>query len=259
MATQTTGGNGSRGAARRPRAAAKPTRPARSRARSASPAARRGVPGLRVARVPGTGLSFRETMSGYFAFGHVDPQVGENVGRGTDWTMTMHAKVTIADVNAFVADPNHAGTLSGELIVPGIERRLPFSGGVFKLFVPSGLDRAKLMVYEAPFTHDGQQYYLAGRKTVRDDFGLDLWPDTTTLEVRLHEGPSTSAPVVGSGVLRLGVPELARLLASMRTQHAGSPVRSGRALGTFAWMFARNLRDTYLPRLSQPGKARRAA
>ena len=38
-----------------------------------------------------------------------------------------------------------------------------------------------------------------------DDPGFDLWADTTTLFTRLHKGTDATGPVIGSGVLTLGV------------------------------------------------------
>ncbi|AQZ65301.1 hypothetical protein BKM31_31080 [[Actinomadura] parvosata subsp. kistnae] len=205
------------------------------------------------------GLTFREKMSGYFAMGVADPGEGARVGRRTRWRLTLRATVTIDDMRAFVADPLHPGTLRGEIELPGVAQRIPFHDGIFQLFAPSGEPDLTLLVYEAPFSYDGQAYYLAGRKNVRDDLGLDLWPDTTTLEVRLHRGPDARGEVVGAGVLRLGVAELAALLVSMRARNVASPVEAARVFGAFGLLFARSLRASYLqrPRAFVRARARR--
>ncbi|MCK2219176.1 hypothetical protein MF672_036085 [Actinomadura sp. ATCC 31491] len=180
--------------------------------------------------------------------GYTDPRDGARVGRRTRWRLTLRATVTVDDIDAFVRDPFHPGTLRGEIELPGVENRVPFHDGLFRLFAPSGEPDLTLLVYEAPFVHDGQAYYLAGRKDVRDDLGFDLWPDTTTLEVRLHRGPDARGEVVGAGVLRLGVADLAALLMSMRARNASSPLEAARVFGRFGALFARNLRDSYLQR-----------
>jgi len=205
------------------------------------------------------GMRFRERMSGPFSWGHSDPMIGARVGGRTGWHLVLHGTVTIDDVDAFTSAPVHDGRLSGEVELPGIARRIPFTDGVFRLFVPSGRDGGSRMVYEAPLRHAGEDYYLAGHKNVHDDFGIDVWADTTTLEVRLHRGTDASGPVVGSGVLRLGVPELAALLASVRTHNAGSPLQAARALGAFAGMFARELTEAYLPFRSRQRRIRQVA
>ncbi|MGJ6967545.1 hypothetical protein ACSDR0_37065 [Streptosporangium sp. G11] len=237
----------------RPTTAAAGGRSAVTRRAGATTAATRRVPVLPERSVPepvdaGAGLTFHEKMSGYFAMGYTDPRVGAHVGRRTRWRLTLRATVTIADIDAFVADPLHHGTLRGEVELPGVEHRVPFHDGVFRLFAPSGRSGLTLLMYEAPFSYGGQAYYLAGRKNVRDDLGLDLWHDTTTLDVRLHRGPDADGEVAGAGVLRLGGADLVALLLSTRATNVASPVEAARVLGTFGLLFARGLRDSYLRR-----------
>nr|BFE82536.1 hypothetical protein GCM10020093_051370 [Planobispora longispora] len=106
--------------------------------------------------------------------------------------------MTIDDVDRFARDPQHAATLSGEIELPGVVRRIPFRNGSFRLFTPSRDPGMKLMTYGAEFEHEGTRHRLAGEKRVRDDVGLDLMPDTTTLYSRLyHDGDA----VAGGGVL----------------------------------------------------------
>ena len=202
----------------------------------------------------GVGLTFREQMAGPFVFGRSDPREGASEGRRTGWRAVLHATVTVEDLARFADDPVHRGELRGELELPGVRRRIPFAGGLFALFAPSGRPGETLMRYEAPFTHEGRAYYLAGAKEVRNDYaGLDLWPDTTTLYTRLHSGPSADGPVVGAGILRLGVPELARLLASMRPVRADGPVDAVGAYARFAGFFAGSLVTDYLLQPRRPG------
>jgi len=77
------------------------------------------------------------------------------------------------------------------------------------------------MTYEATFGANGRHLQLIGQKEVRDDPGVDLWADTTTLRVRLHDA-AAGAAVVGAGVLTLGVSEFVQLTSSMRVSNATS-------------------------------------
>jgi hypothetical protein len=105
------------------------------------------------------------------------------------------------------------------------------------------------MVYELGFQHGGRPYYLAGRKEVRNDRrGTDLWNDTTTLLTRLHEGSDATGPVVGAGVLRLGVADLARLTSTLHVVNAKGPGDHARALGAFGRFFMGSLWETYGPK-----------
>src|SRR6202008_4594913 len=104
------------------------------------------------------GITFKETMSGWFALGASEPQAGADAGKAAGTTLAIHAEVTIADIDAFVADRAHPGTLGGPLAAPR---------GLFALFAPAEAPRTKLMVYEMATTHQGRPRYLAGRKVVR--------------------------------------------------------------------------------------------
>ena len=50
------------------------------------------------------------------------------------------------------------------------------------------------MLYSMPLVaDDGRRFHLDGYKQIRDEDGLDLWTDTTTLYVTVHEGEGTRA------------------------------------------------------------------
>ncbi len=96
------------------------------------------------------------------------------------------------------------------------------------------------------FEVNGKEYYLDGSKTIHDDRGPDLWRDTTRLYSRLHEGPDARGPVVAAGVLKLGVGQLLKLIASMRSAREGT--EGLKAVGRFGKLFLGTLWDLYAPR-----------
>jgi predicted patatin/cPLA2 family phospholipase len=191
------------------------------------------------------GLTFDETMSGAFALGEDDPERGHMVGQQKDTELALHASVYIDDVERFADDPDHEGQLTGSVEFDPLGGEVHGTHGVFKLFSPGDEPDLKLMVYELAFEHDDQPYYLAGKKEVRDDPGFDLWSDTTTLYTRLHEGRDASGPVVGAGILRLGVRDLAGLVSTMRVPNADSASEKAKALSTFGRLFLGELWDSY--------------
>src|SRR5690606_4630934 len=92
----------------------------------------------------------------------------------------------------------------------------------------------------------GKPYYLAGRKEVRSDrHGVDLWSDTTTLLTTLHEGDDAGGPVVGAGILSLGVDDLARLVKTVRVTGTTSKTEQAKTLATFGAFFLGELWDSY--------------
>lgn len=197
------------------------------------------------------GVSFRETMAGGFALGETDPGKGERAGKQAGTRLTMNAAVTIRDLDRFVADPGHLGELAGHVSFPPLGENLPCKKGVFNLFSPADQPKTKWMVYEMGFEHGGKSYYLVGKKEVRDDPGLDLWKDTTTLFTRLHEGEDASGPVVGAGVLSLGPKEILGLASTITAQNAGSAASQAAVVLKFGRFFLGELWESYLKRAAR--------
>ncbi len=197
---------------------------------------------------PRPGIAFRETMAGPFALAESDPEAGAATGRRDDTTLALHASIEIPDVERFRDDPDHAGEITGEVEFAPFAPRLLVTHGRFNLFEPQDEPGLKRMVYEVGFRHEGEDYYLAGHKDVRDDPGLDLWADTTTLFTRLHRGADASGPVVGAGILRLGVPELLDLVSTIRATGTDGPAERLKAVGAFGRFFLGELWATYAPR-----------
>ena len=56
----------------------------------------------------------------------------------------------------------------------------------------------KYMIYELAFQYQGQPYYLAGHKEVRENPLFDLWRDTTTLYTKLHKGSDKNGPMAAA-------------------------------------------------------------
>lgn len=192
-----------------------------------------------------TGVTFRETMSGPFALGEVDPEQGRATGaRGGD-TLALHATIRIPDIARFESDPEHPGTIEGEVVFEPLGGPFPARGGRFNLFSPADEPRLKRMIYEVGFEHDGQPYYLAGHKDVRDDPGFDAWTDTTTLYTRLHRGTDAGGAVVGAGVLSLGADDLTRLVSTVRATGTESVGEGAGAIAAFGRFFLGALWERY--------------
>jgi predicted patatin/cPLA2 family phospholipase len=200
--------------------------------------------GATTMREPGTGVSFRETMAGGFTMGATDPRTGA----AGNTPLAMHTTIHIPDIAAFVANPQHQADLTGHIDFGPFGQALPSESGVFGLFTPSADPALTYMVYELGFRHAGKSYYLAGKKHVRLGWPWKLWGETTTLYTTLHEGSDASGPVVGAGVLRLGVVELLKLLTTVNATNASTTGRGAGAVWCFFKFFAAELTRTYLLR-----------
>ncbi len=192
-----------------------------------------------------TGISFREVMSGGFALGETDPEAGRQKGQAVGSSLALHATVMIRDLDQFIDEPGHPGTLTGSIDCAAFGGTVEGTTGVFTLFSPSGQPGLRYMVYELGFQYAGKPYYLAGRKEVRDDSVLDMWKQTTTLYTLLHDGPDASGPIVGAGILSLGVADLTRMLGTVSTPGTTDAAQSAAAIAKFGRFFLGQLWDSY--------------
>jgi predicted acylesterase/phospholipase RssA len=195
-------------------------------------------------------LSFRETMQGPFALGVTDPEEGRKKGLAEGTSLALHGDIRIDAFDRFVNEPAHAGALTGTVDFngPGFAAGMKAASGVFNLFSPGKDKSLKHFVYEMAFQHEGKPYYLAGRKDVRQNSGR-LWPDTTTLYTRLHEGKDAKGKVIGAGVLTLGVAELTQLLGTVEVHHAASDAERLAVKIRFGRLFLGELWDSYARRI----------
>ncbi len=193
------------------------------------------------------GIAFHETMSGPFALGETDPHVGAEKGKAAGTTLSITCAINIHDLDRFIADPNHYGDIIGQVSFTPFEENMPAKSGVFNLFSPTDDTKRKLMVYELAFAHAGQDYYLAGRKEVRNDPIYDLWRDTTTLYTTLHQGSDHSGPIVGAGILTIDMGSFTKMVSSMQVTNAHSITDKAGTLFHFGRFFLGELWDTYGP------------
>jgi len=207
-------------------------------------------------------LSFTEEMKGHLALGEADPRAGQAAGRRAGDRLMFHLAITVDDVASFVADPRLEARAEGWVGCDLLGGRLPVQRGVFNLFVPTGDAAEVRMLYRLWFADAvGHPLTLSGHKVVRDDPGADLWPDTSTLYVRILAGhveaeEEEGATVVAAGVVHILVADFARQLTTFRVT-GGGPGQRLAALEAFGRVFAGQLWDTYGPLARRPAHDRR--
>jgi hypothetical protein len=189
------------------------------------------------------GLAFHEVMAGPFGADATDPAQGAAAANAVE--LVMRGAITIRDVDVFIENPSHVGRLDVRFDWPPFGTDLDGSGGVFNLLRSSGEPDLKLMVYQWPAAHQGKSYYFAGEKHVRHHHLRDVWKDTTTLYTHLHEGPDTTGPIVGAGIITLSVAELVKMVASFQPLEAQTGVDRVRAVAEFGRFFLGELWDIY--------------
>ncbi len=199
---------------------------------------------------PTAGITFRETMEGWFSLNEEDPRRGQEKGQREHTRFKISPIVTIENLDRFLFDTRHTGTLETTIRFPplfGSDEPVG-SNGTLNLFAPDGNTRRKLMIYEFGFRYREQDYYFYGQKEVENDPGLDMWKDTTTLLSKLYKGTNRSAPIMGAGVLRITLPGFLKQLSTMRVTNTKSRPEKVGAYLTFANFFAGQLWDTYIKR-----------
>jgi cholesterol oxidase len=207
-----------------------------------------------------TTLAFTEEMKGHVTLGEADFTEGARRGRVEDCALMFRLTITVDDVDAFVADPTHQATASGWVECERLGGRLDVSEGVFNLFVDGDDPGLRQMLYRLWFADSvGNPLTLVGFKIVRDDSGLDVWPDTSTLYVRVLRGhvdgwpavaqaPATEAAnddtVVASGIIVIQLLDFAKQLTTFRVTGPDVSSRLG-ALTGFGRLFLGELWDAY--------------
>ncbi len=196
-----------------------------------------------------TSLSFTEEMKGFVTYGTSDPRAGELDDRRERFSFRL--TITADDVHRFLEEPEHTARAEGWVDAPGHGGRRPVQRGWFNLFAPGGAEDRRLMKYRLHFADDqGRRRTLTGRKNVLHGPPTRIWPDTSTLYVRIldghvEEGGDEEAEVLAAGVLQIKLTDFARQLTTFRTSGPGGPL----ALVSFGRFFAGELWEVYGPDL----------
>jgi choline dehydrogenase-like flavoprotein len=195
------------------------------------------------------GIEFTETMRGFCSTEVTDDyqrafKQGQHSGSPFEFTVTV-----VADhLDRMLADPNHEAQLSGSVTAPALSPQpLSVRDGRFHLFVKDP-DRpmTRKMVYEMPMaTVDGRRYFLSGFKTIHDDPGPDMWADTTTLFITVHEGDDAEGTVIAKGIVTIHIKDFKRQMASMKVLNTSDRCEQLRALSQFGQFFSGVLHEIY--------------
>lgn len=197
-----------------------------------------------------TTLQFTEEMKGYISLNENDFERGFEAGRQSGTFLLCHLTVFVEGVNRFVTQPEHEAAIEGYVECEALEGRLEIQKGTFNLFVDSGDATRKRMLYRLALVDStGKEWTLSGFKDVRDDPGLDLWTDTSTLYVRIYRGAvpvgqEESADVVAAGIIRIQMLDFLKQLTTFRVEGPTLADRAS-ALARFGRLFLGKLWDVY--------------
>lgn len=192
------------------------------------------------------GIQFQETLSGGFALGTSDPERGLIEGKLTGCAMSIHNVITIEDLSAFYAHPDHPAELAATVDFMPFGQAIPTQPGSFHLFKPSESHQVKLMIYRFAFEWQQQPYFFEGKKFIHDGSSiLKLWEESTTLYSRLYRGTDESGVVAGAGVLQISVLGVVDLIRSIQVTGTESKVKATEVKAQFGKFFLGELWNTY--------------
>ena len=205
----------------------------------------------------GTKIEFAETMRGYVDAAQTSYADGYAAGKKKGNALSINVSVLIPDLQRFLDEPEHAGTLDGEVDCSLLGGSCAVQSGVFRLLPDTAdLDR-KVMYYQLyATTPQQQQITFVGVKQVQHDAPLDMWHDTTTLYVNIYRGhidPDHTAQddLWLTGIIGLGLMDFVKVLQQLRAVTAdGSDSIEG--LMQFGKYFAGKLWEVYGPSLPPP-------
>jgi len=198
----------------------------------------------------GTELRFTERMAGHCSTGTLeDPVAAEEAGREEDSPCAFVLTIHTADLDRMVEDEKHEAGMFGTVTAPALSSEaMTVHGGKFRLFEdvtgPNG--PMKRMLYRMDLASvEGGRFHFEGEKHIRNDEGLDVWEDTTTLFITIREGGS-DGEVKARGVLRIKPEDFTKQLGTMQAfEPDGSSSLAGQA--RFGKFFAGALWETYGP------------
>jgi predicted patatin/cPLA2 family phospholipase len=207
-----------------------------------------------------TKVSFTEEMKGFITFGELDYERGAHLGKNNDTSIMFHLTITVNGVNRFVTNPEHdTDDVKGYVRCEALGGELPVESAKFNLFVDDADPSIKRMFYRLFFKDSqGNPLTLSGFKFIKDDPGLDVWHDTTTLFTRVLNGhvseeeeraaaedPAKLKQMVkGSGIIIIHFFDFLKQLTTFR---ADGPTLSDRAsaMSRFGKLFMGKLWDVY--------------
>jgi cholesterol oxidase len=194
------------------------------------------------------GVQFTETMKGYFSLNEKEDydkayEFGKKENSPFEFTLTIRSE----DVETFVTDKDHLGGLFGTMLAPAFSKEPLISyAGAFNLFIddPSDGSRKKMNYESILLSKEGKSYYFKGYKDIKNDKGLDVWLDTTTLFITVYEGESDAGKILGKGKLKIEIKDFVKQLSTMKAINTD---KGGlKAVATFGKFFAGNVWDTYV-------------
>ncbi|MBW4631577.1 MAG: GMC family oxidoreductase N-terminal domain-containing protein [Iphinoe sp. HA4291-MV1] len=195
------------------------------------------------------GIEFTETMRGYFSTQVKDDyERAAKQGKQDDSRFEFTLTVTSDDLEKMLADENHKARMVGTVTAPVLSpQALTVSDGEFNLFsIDPERVGTRQMLYRMKMTaENGKVYYLDGLKIIHDNSDFDVWTDTTTLYITVHDDDSINSSVLGRGILKILPADFLRQMSTLRVTNTENIKQRLELTARFGHFFAGILFDVY--------------
>jgi cholesterol oxidase len=209
---------------------------------------------------PRLGIEFTERMAGFVSLAErSDYAAGAALGKEEGSSFAFTLTIVSDDLDRMLTLPGHEAKMAGTVEAPALHKdAIAVTEGVFNLFVddPDQIETRQMRYRMKLTTEEGRHYYFTGFKVIRDDPGIDVWPDTTTLYVTLFDGESDRSPTLGKGVLTIRPDDFMRQLTTMRVTNAKDVAERLEATARFGKFFSEVLYRTYAGVFAGPTRFR---
>ncbi len=195
------------------------------------------------------GVEFTERMAGFVSTSETGSyDAGAEHGRVTESPLSFTLTILVEDIDRFVDEPGHTGTMVGSVECPALSPEpMDVSDGVFNLMrlAESSVDMRQFNYNMTLTAHDGSEYRFEGHKQVHDDKGIDLWSDTTKLYVTVHKGRHGDQGIAARGIINIALADFAVQMQTMKAVNGKGPVDRLKAVAKFGLLFGGTLFDIY--------------
>jgi len=205
------------------------------------------------------GIRFTETMRGHFSREIKDDyRRAEMRGKKDNSPFKFTLTIISNDLNSLLNQDGHLARMLGTVNAPALSNEpCMVTDGEFQLLTENKNSIAtRNMLYRMRLnTVAGKQYYFEGYKEIKQDDGLDVWSDTTTLYITVYDGGDTSSQVVGKGILHIKPKDFMRQMTTFQVTGAKDKFQRLDAVARFGQFFAGELFDVYGGVVASPKQA----
>lgn len=195
------------------------------------------------------GIEFTERMAGHFSTRVLDDFLrAEQDGKDHSSPFEFILTIVAEDVHKLVTDEKYESGMVGTVRAPALSKDpLSVTEGRFVLLSddPEHVG-GKNMRYRMRMTDSaGKHYWFEGTKYIKDDRGLDIWHDCTTLYITISEGAAAGGARIGCGVLHIAPTDFLKQMRATRAVNGRTVAERLGAVAKFGEYFAGNLWDVY--------------